>query len=102
MACYLHSTYNVASVKKSQREKMIFWQTFCTRRQILPARAKWTNSLAIFAFRIRSDLSAPFALLGRETLERQLLRQKRAFCLEFGRPEALSLLQRAPLLPAAL
>lgn len=51
MACYLHSTYNVASVKKSQREKMIFWQTFCTQRQFLPARPKWTNSTAILAFR---------------------------------------------------
>lgn len=30
MACYLHSTYNVATVKKLRSEMKIFWQTFCT------------------------------------------------------------------------
>lgn len=100
MACYLHSTYNVASVKKSQRENMIFWQTFCTRRQILPARAKWTNSLAIVAFQIRSGLSAPLALSGPEAFESQRLSWTRTFCPEFPYPETVAFPRRASLLAA--
>ena len=39
MACYLHSTYNLATVKKLCPEMEIFWQTFCRLCRFVRAEA---------------------------------------------------------------
>lgn len=99
MACYLHSTYNVASVKKSQREKMIFWQTFCTRRQFLPARPKWTNSTAILAFRALGRCAPLAAPIDDDRARRPAPATSNGDRLAAFRVRGVTLLERASALP---
>jgi hypothetical protein len=58
MAFYLHSTYNVAAVKKLSREKDIFWQTFCTECQFFPVAAAWTKRFLSNGMRAEKRLSS--------------------------------------------
>ena len=66
MAFYLHSTYNVAAVKKLSREKDIFWQTFCTECRFLPAATGGTNGSHKYVFKPkypRRGLSTPVPMV---------------------------------------